>query len=182
MLAITGLEEEQIAAIVQEASSDGVICIANRNTATQLVLAGEQKPLEHAADLATSARARGVTRLQVSGAWHSPLMSESRAEFAEALHSTTFNNAAVDLYPNVSATPVRSGSTIRDMLLAQYDSSVRWYETMRNMIAGRPDARFVETGPGRVLSGLLLSIDRTRSVSAVNSVDSLESFHRRQPA
>jgi malonyl CoA-acyl carrier protein transacylase len=106
-------------------------------------------------------------------------MSPSRVLFEEALNSFTFQDAQVDLYGNATAEPARSGVSIRQGLVRQYDSKVLWTQTMRNLIRDYPDAEFVEVGPGRVLTGLLLGIDRRRTIHAVNSPQSLATFVRR---
>jgi [acyl-carrier-protein] S-malonyltransferase len=79
----------------------------------------------------------------------------------------------------VTAEPTRDGVTIRALLVRQYDSSVLWRQTMLNLIRDYPDAEFVEVGPGRVLTGLLLSIDRTRVVHRVDSPSSLNTLLRK---
>jgi [acyl-carrier-protein] S-malonyltransferase len=179
MTAVAGLNQDQLQGIVNEASVAGVVTIANINSDDQVVLSGELAALERAESRASRAGARTVKRLAVSGAWHSPLMSSSRALFEEALNSFTFRDAQVDLYGNVTAEPTRLGVSIRQGLVLQFDSRVLWTQTMRNMIRDYPDAEFVEVGPGRVLTGLLLGIDRRRTIHAVNSPQSLATFIRR---
>jgi [acyl-carrier-protein] S-malonyltransferase len=179
MTAVAGLNQDQLQGIVNEASVAGVVTIANINSDDQVVLSGELAALERAESSASRAGARTVKRLAVSGAWHSPLMSSSRALFEEALNSFTFRDAQVDLYGNVTAEPTRLGVSIRQGLVLQFDSRVLWTQTMRNMIRDYPDAEFVEVGPGRVLTGLLLGIDRRRTIHAVNSPQSLATFIRR---
>jgi [acyl-carrier-protein] S-malonyltransferase len=177
MAAVSGLNQAQLQEILNQAG--GVLTIANINSDDQVVLSGEVAALERAESSASRAGARTVKRLPVSGAWHSPLMSPSRVLFEEALHSFTFQDAQVDLYGNATAEPARSGVSIRQSLVRQYDSKVLWTQTMRNLIRDYPDAEFVEVGPGRVLTGLLLGIDRRRTIHAVNSPQSLATFVRR---
>ena len=182
MLAIAGLSEESIADIVRLASEAGVVCTANLNAPDQVVLSGETKALERATDLAAGRGARKVARLNVSGAWHSPLMSSSRADFERELDRVVFHDAAVDIYPNVTAGRTRSSGAIRQLLAAQYDSRVRWSETIANIDRDYPDTTYVEVGPGRVLTGLLLSINRRARVYHVDSPQSLEAFVRKAGA
>jgi [acyl-carrier-protein] S-malonyltransferase len=182
MLAVHGLSEARVAAIVEEASSVGTVCLANANTDDQFVLSGEPAALARAADLARSTGAQRLTPLNVNGAWHSPLMSESRLDFEKVLHGVVFQQASVDIYQNVTAEPERVGAVLRARLAAQYDSKVRWCETMRNMMRDRPNAQFVEVGPGRVLTGLVLSIDRRRRVNHVDSPTALDALIRRSSA
>ena len=182
MTAVAGLNQDQLQGIVNEASVAGVVTIANINSDDQVVLSGELGALERAESSASRAGARTVKRLAVSGAWHSPLMSSSRALFEEALNFFTFRDAQADLYGNVTAEPTRLGVSIRQGLVLQFDSKVLWTQTMRNLIRDYPDAEFVEVGPGRVLTGLLLGIDRRRTIHAVNSPQSLATFIRRASA
>ncbi len=177
MTAVSGLSSAQLQEIVDEAA--GVLTVANVNSDDQVVLSGELAALERAESSASRAGARTVKRLPVSGAWHSPLMSSSRPLFEEALQAFSFQDAQVDLYANVTAEPTRSGVSIRENLVRQFDSQVLWVQTMRNMIRDYPDAEFVEVGPGRVLTGLLLGIDRRRTIHSVNSPQSLATFIRR---
>jgi [acyl-carrier-protein] S-malonyltransferase len=179
MLAVSGLSDAQCAELVEKSASAGVICIANVNSPDQVVLSGEKEATSRAGELALAMGARKISLLPVSGAWHSPLMSANRPLFETELQSLRFRDAEMDLYSNVTAQPTRDGAKIRELLVRQYDSSVLWLQTMRNMIRDHPDAEFVEVGPGRVLTGLLLSIDRTRVVHRVDSPSSLSTFLRR---
>jgi len=179
MLAVTGLTDAQCGGVVVEAASAGVICIANFNSPDQVVFSGERSALQRVAELASTMGARKVSELPVSGAWHSPMMSANRHQFETELQAFRFRDAEMDLYSNVTAEPTRNGATIRELLVRQYDSSVLWLQTMRNMIRDYPHAEFVEVGPGRVLTGLLLSIDRSRVVHRVDSPSSLNSFLRK---
>lgn len=140
MLAIGGLAEEQVHHVVGQASTDGVICIANLNADDQVVLSGEIRAIEKAADLARAAGAQSLTQLKVSGAWHSPLMSGTRSAFQHELDSTVFRDATVAVYSSATAEPTQSGVVVRDLLLRQYDSSVRWSATIKNLIRDYPDA------------------------------------------
>jgi [acyl-carrier-protein] S-malonyltransferase len=179
MLAVSGLSDAQCAEVVEKSASAGVICIANYNSPDQVVLSGEQAAISRAGEVSSAMRARKVSLLPVSGAWHSPLMSANRHLFEIELQALRFRDAEMDLYSNVTAEPTRDGVTIRALLVRQYDSSVLWRQTMLNLIRDYPDAEFVEVGPGRVLTGLLLSIDRTRVVHRVDSPSSLNTLLRK---
>jgi [acyl-carrier-protein] S-malonyltransferase len=179
MLAVSGLSDAQCAEVVEKSASAGIICIANFNSPDQVVLSGEHGAISRAGELASAMGARKVSLLPVSGAWHSPLMTANRHLFEIELQALRFRDAEIDLYSNVTAEPTRDGATIRELLVRQYDSSVRWSDTIRNMIRDYPDAEFVEVGPGRVLTGLLLAIDRSRVVHRVDSPSSLNSFLRK---
>jgi [acyl-carrier-protein] S-malonyltransferase len=179
MSAVIGLPPTQIEQVVAEASAEGVLCVANFNSDDQIVLSGETKALARAGELALRAGAKRTVPLRVTGAWHSPLMADNKPEFEALLLSESFADARCDLYPNVTAEPTRSGETIRRLLAAQYDSSVHWAPTIRNMIRDYPEAIFVEVGPGRALTGLLLSMDRTRTIYQVDSPRGLDLLVRK---
>lgn len=179
MSAVIGLTHSQMDAVVAEASSEGVLCVANFNSDDQIVLSGEAKALARAGDLALKAGAKRVVPLRVTGAWHSPLMADNKPEFEAILSSKSFRDACCDLYPNVTAEPTRSGETIRRLLALQYDSSVHWAASIKNMIRDYPEAIFVEVGPGRALTGLVLSIDRSRTIYQVDSPRTLDALEKR---
>jgi [acyl-carrier-protein] S-malonyltransferase len=179
MLAVAGLSSEQLSRILEEASTAGPLCIANRNSDEQVVLSGAKDSIARAAELASHEGARKITQLSVSGAWHSPLMSNTRPEFERELNSIALQDAQVNLYCNVTGEPTRSAEVIRRNLVLQYDATVLWSQTMHNIIEDWPDAEFVEVGPGRVLMGLLLNIDRHRKCHHVDSPSSLAAFLRK---
>jgi [acyl-carrier-protein] S-malonyltransferase len=179
MSAVIGLTQAQTEAVVAEASSEGVLCIANFNSDDQIVLSGEMKALARSGELAINAGAKRVVPLRVTGAWHSPLMADNKPEFEALLSLERFADACCDLYPNVTAEPTRSGEEIRRLLAAQYDSSVQWAATIRHMIRDHPEAIFAEVGPGRALTGLVLTIDRTRAMYQVDSPRGLDALVRK---
>jgi [acyl-carrier-protein] S-malonyltransferase len=179
MSAAIGLTPVQIEQVVAEAASEGVLCIANFNSDDQIVLSGETKALARAGELALKAGAKRVVPLRVTGAWHSPLMADNKPEFEALLSSERFADARCDLYPNVTAGRTRSADEIRRLLARQYDSSVRWAATIRNMIRDHPEAIFVELGPGRAITGLVLGIDRTRTIYQVDSPRGLDVLVRK---
>ena len=176
MLSISGMREDELAAVVREASSEGVVCVANLNTPQNIVVSGEDAALTRAGELAMGAGARRIVRLPVSGAWHSPLMANASEEFARELATASFREPAFDIYCNVTAEPVGSDEKIRRFLGLQVCSPVRWADSMVRMFAEHPEATFVEVGPGRVLMGLALRINPRRRVLNVENLKSLESF------
>ena len=176
MLAIIGLSQDAIYRITEEASSRGTICTANFNAPEQIVLSGEIPALAYANQAAKSAGAKRIRMLKVSGAWHSPLMASAMNKFEEELAQVNFQDAQVSVYCNVTAKPERNGAKIRRLLREQIYSPVRWSETIIRMIKDYPDAVFVEVGPGRVLKGMMLVIDRRRKVYNIENPRSLEIF------
>lgn len=161
MAAIIGLERELLEAICAEARelSGEYVGVANDNCPGQLVISGAFGPLERAMELARERGARKVVRLAVSIAAHSPMMAEAAAEFRAILNATPFHEPTVPLVANATAAPLTDPDDIRDALGRQLTSPVRWAESMRWMI-GQGVGRFVEVGPGTVLTGLLRRIDR----------------------
>ncbi len=176
MLVVIGLDQESLFQITEEASAYGTICIANYNTPEQMVLSGAFSALERASDAAKSAGAKRTLMLQVSGAWHSPLMGSITEKFEAELAQVTFRDAHTQVYCNVTAKPERDASKIRQLLGQQICSPVRWSETMLQMTERYPDAVFTEVGPGRVLKGIMLVMDRRRKVYNIENPGSLETW------
>jgi [acyl-carrier-protein] S-malonyltransferase len=117
--------------------------------------------------------AKRVVPLQVSAPFHCALMQPAQDRLAELLHTLTFSDAKVPVMVNVDAVPVTDGNALRDALIRQVTGTVRWVESVKQLIAKQP-AHFVEVGPGRVLSGLMRQIDRGQSCVNVEDSASLE--------
>jgi len=177
MCAIVGLPIDVVAKIVEEAKSDGVVSVANHNTATQIVISGSPAPVRHAADAAGALGARAIF-LKVSGAWHSALIQESETEFSSFLQSLSFSAPERPVIFNVTAGFSGNPEEIRSVLARQLCSPVRWYDAMVRLIEEGVEA-FVEVGPGRVLSGIqkkIVSKDHPVAVFNVYDLKSLEGF------
>ncbi|HVZ48325.1 MAG TPA: ACP S-malonyltransferase [Gemmatimonadaceae bacterium] len=155
MAAILGELSRPIDDICCEASSAGVVVPANYNAVEQTVISGAVAGVERAMDLAKAAGARRAVRLNVSGAFHSPLMAPASAGLGTALGAAAWSEPAWPVYSNVTAQPVTSAADARSLLLQQLTSPVRWVDEIRAMAAAFPGATFVEMGPGNVLTGLL---------------------------
>ena len=151
MAAIIKLDDETIADIC--ASCAGIVVPANFNSEGQVVISGEAEAVAEACAKLKEAGAKRALPLPVSGAFHSPLMEPARLELAEAIDKTPFKAPACPVYQNVTALPSTDPSVIRDNLLKQLTSPVRWTQTIRNMVADGADY-FLEIGPGTVLQGL----------------------------
>ncbi len=157
MAAIIGLDDqtvEQICAGIFE-----VVVPANYNSPGQLVVSGSEKGVEIACEMLQQAGAKRVVPLKVGGAFHSPLMEPARLELAEAISETIFLSPICQVYQNVDALPTTDPERIKENLIAQLTSPVRWTQTMNNMIADGAST-FIEVGPGKVLQGLVKKIDR----------------------
>ncbi len=172
MSAILGLEKGAVETACREASSLGVVAPANYNSPGQVVIAGERTAVERAGELAKEKGARRVIPLQVSVPSHSPLMAPASEQLSEVFRVTAFRDLTVPLVTNVDGRPVQSPEEIRDALARQLTHPVRWDDSVAAMIAAGCD-RFVEVGPGKVLSGLVKRIaqDLGSSVAVYNVED-----------
>lgn len=156
MAAILGLPDEKVEEIC--ASLTGEICVpANYNSPGQVVISGTVSGIEKACDLMKEAGAKRALPLKVGGAFHSPLMKPAQDELEAAINATTFNVPNCPVYQNVDALPHTNPADIKKNLVAQLTASVRWTQTIKNMVAdGATD--FTECGPGAVLQGLIKKI------------------------
>jgi [acyl-carrier-protein] S-malonyltransferase len=154
MAAIIGLDDGVVEQICTEVSTDDAVAVAaNYNSPGQVVISGDPAAVEDAMEQASRSGARRVIPLSVSGAFHSPLMTDAREGLAEALEKLDINTPEVPVYLNVSAEPTRDPDVIRQGLLDQLESPVRWSQTLKRM-AEDGHSRFVEVGAGKVLLGL----------------------------
>jgi len=172
MAAIIGLDVGTIEAICQEANSqlsDPGVQIANYNSPGQIVISGHKEALGRAMELARERRAKRVIPLAVSIAAHSPLMEPAAKAFADVVARVDFHQPQVPVVANVTAAPITTVAEIREELVNQLTSTVRWVESVQHMIA-HGVATFVEIGPKNVLTGLIRRIDK--SVRTVNAEDS----------
>ncbi|MBF6598269.1 MAG: ACP S-malonyltransferase [Fermentimonas sp.] len=162
MAAIIALPDEKVEEICN--SIDDVVVPANYNCPGQIVISGSITGIDKACELMKEAGAKRALPLKVGGAFHSPLMEPARVELSDAIESTKFSTPVCPVYQNVSTTGETDPETIKANLIAQLTSPVKWTQSVQNMIAdGATD--FVELGPGKVLQGLILKIDKTVSVS-----------------
>jgi [acyl-carrier-protein] S-malonyltransferase len=172
MAALLGLERSAVEAVCREAAPAGVVVPANLNAPGQVVLSGEVAAVERACELAKARGARRAIRLEVSGAFHSPLMESAAAGLSEALDRTTLRDARCPIVTNVSAAPITRAGDIRDTLKRQLLAAVRWEDSMRRLLEDGVDG-MVEIGAGRVLRGLLRALDREAATWNVEDPESL---------
>jgi [acyl-carrier-protein] S-malonyltransferase len=176
MAALLGLDDEAVEAVCREASSEGGTCVpANYNSPGQLVISGDVPAVERAMELAKAAGARKAVRLNVSGAFHSPLMQVAEGGFRAQLESAVFAAPRFPVVSNVSAQPVTDPADARLLLVRQLTTPVRWTDSMRTMLESGI-VRFAEIGPGSVLGGLLRRIERTVSCQPLGTVAEVEAF------
>ena len=152
MAAVINLPEEKISEVC--ASCDGVVVPANYNSKRQIVISGEVSAVEQACVKMKEAGARRALVLPVGGAFHSPLMESARQELADCIEHTDFKTPACPIYQNVTAQPTADPVLIKENLLKQLTSPVRWTHTVQNMISDGA-SEFIEVGPGAVLQGLV---------------------------
>jgi [acyl-carrier-protein] S-malonyltransferase len=172
MAAILGLEGAVVEALCAEVDA-GVVCAANLNSPGQVVVSGEPAGVEAAMALATERGAKKVVPLKVSGAFHSPLMEPAARGLAETLADVEIRPAAIPVLANASAKAVTEPEAIRTSLVDQLTSAVRWEDIQRSLLAD-PGPPFVEPGPGRVLRGLLRSLDRRAEAHGAGTPDEIE--------
>ncbi len=175
MLSVIGLGEAQIADIVAKASANGIIAAANFNSPEQIVLSGEPAALASADLLAKEAGAKMTVELKVSGAFHSPLMKPAADELAAALAEVEVAKPQTPVISNVTADYVSHPDQVRELLIRQLTSPVKWCPSMQKLMADGVNA-FYEIGPGRVLGGLMKRIDRKAGVTSINSADAVKAL------
>ena len=161
MAAVIGLPDEKIEEICAEVSTDGnIVVAANYNCPGQLVISGNVDAVNAACEKLKAAGAKRALPLKVGGAFHSPLMQPAKEELEKAIKATAFSEPKCPVYQNVDAQPHTDPAEIQANLIAQLTSSVRWTESVQNMIkAGAND--FTECGPGKALQGMIGRIDKT---------------------
>ena len=155
MAAILAFPAERIEAICAEV--DGVVVPANYNCEGQIVISGAADAVSKAIEMMKAAGARRALPLPVGGAFHSPLMQPAAEELATGIESVTFNKPVCPVYQNVTALPTTEPAEIKKNLLAQLTSPVRWTQTVLNMLSDGA-TEFTESGPGKVLQGLVAKI------------------------
>ena len=174
MAAVIGLEEADVERLCEEVRQNGETLVpANYNAPGQIVISGSIEAVRRAAVEAKARGARMAVELQVSGAFHSPLMAAAVGPLAKALAEVEVREAGIPVVANVDARPVREPDAIRARLIDQVTGAVRWTECVRTLreLGAR---RLVELGPGSVLTGLLKRIDRSLEGIAAGTAAQVE--------
>jgi [acyl-carrier-protein] S-malonyltransferase len=172
MSAILGLDADAIANICEE--TDGIVSVANYNCPGQIVITGAADAVEAAGAKCKEAGAKRVVPLKVSGPFHSALLTGAGEKLGEALADVEIQPIAIPYLTNVTADYVRDSAEVKDFLVRQVSSSVRWQQTIERLIADGAD-EFVEIGPGRSLTGFMKKISRD---VAVYNIDKMEDFDK----
>jgi [acyl-carrier-protein] S-malonyltransferase len=173
MSAVLGLEDSVLEAVLAEASATGVVVAANFNSPGQVVISGSREGVAKAGEIASARGAKKVVPLPVSGAFHSPLMEYALPGLQAAVAQTTFKDLQIPLVANVTADLVTSGAQVRELLVRQLVSPVRWQASMEKALSAGM-TRGVEIGAGKVLMGLMRNINRDAKVFPVESVESIQ--------
>lgn len=166
MAAVLGMEDAKIEEIVS-GITDEVVVAANYNSPGQLVISGSIAGINKACELLKAAGAKRALVLPVGGAFHSPLMAPAREELAAAIESTHFNNPTCPIYQNVDANPYIDPHMIKENLINQLTSPVRWTQTVEHMVRNGV-TQFTEVGPGSVLQGLVKKIAKDVATDGIS--------------
>lgn len=169
MAAVLGLADENVELICKEVyeQTGEIVVPANYNCPGQLVISGSLKGIEIACERLKSAGAKRALVLPVGGAFHSPLMEPAKEELRTAIETTNFHNPTCAVYQNVAAKAVIDREEIKQNLIEQLTGAVKWTQSVQAMISDGA-SRFTEAGPGKVLQGLILKIDKTVEVAGVS--------------
>jgi [acyl-carrier-protein] S-malonyltransferase len=157
MAAVLALPDEEVEKICTGITDEIVVC-ANYNCPGQIAISGTEAGVDEACKQLLAAGAKRALRLKVGGAFHSPLMEPARVELSEAIQSTAFHVPVCPVYQNFDAKAATEQVIIKENLIAQLTSPVRWTQSVQNMIADGAD-HFIELGPGNVLQGLVKKIN-----------------------
>ena len=169
MAAILNLSDDKVEAICAEVQKETgeVVVAANYNCPGQLVISGSIKGIDIACERMKAAGAKRALVLPVGGAFHSPLMEPAKKELKAAIETTKFHNPTCAVYQNVVARAVMDKEEIKQNLIDQLTNAVRWTQSVQSMIADGAST-FTEAGPGKVLQGLIVKIDKTKEVNGVS--------------
>lgn len=186
MSAILGLDADKIAAICAEVENqrknsgetDYVVSVANYNCPGQIVITGAAAAVEEAGAQCKEAGAKRVVPLKVSGPFHSQLLTGAGEKLGEALKDIEIQNIQILYLSNVTADYVKDASAVKDLLIRQVSSSVRWQQTIERLIADGAD-EFVEIGPGRSLSGFMRKINRDVATFNIDKMEDFENYVNR---
>ena len=165
MAAVLGLEDNLVENVCSEV--EGTVVAANYNCPGQLVISGELNAIELACEKLKEIGARRALVLPVGGAFHSPLMEEAKRELENAINETIFSDPICPIYQNVSGLPYSSEIEIKENLISQLTSPVKWTHSINQMVKDGAK-EFIEVGPGRVLQGLVRKINVDINSSSLN--------------
>jgi [acyl-carrier-protein] S-malonyltransferase len=177
MFAIINLDASIVEAVCEKLTKNGdgnIVVPANYNCPGQIVVSGSAAYLRKNANMFKETGARIVKELQVSGAFHSPLLKPAKENLAKAINEIDFKDAKIPVYPNVYAKPVTSGKELKESLIEQLMLPVKWTQTLRNMHKNGIE-KYIEMGPNAVLQGL---VKRTLSEIVIEGYDKAEDVEK----
>jgi len=157
MAAIMGLKDETVEEVCN--AIDEVVVPANYNSPGQIVISGSMSGIDQAVEQLSEKGAKRALKLKVGGAFHSPLMDPAKKELEAAIHDTPVSKPTCPVYQNVTALPSSDPAEIKENLIRQLTSPVKWTQTVENMLKDGAES-FTEVGPGKVLQGLIKKVDR----------------------
>ena len=175
MSAVLGTDAELIEKICNE--TQGIVSIANYNCPGQIVITGEEKAVAAAGEALKAAGARRVIPLKVSGPFHCGLLREAGEKLGQALADVEIQKFAIPYVTNVTAQNVTEPELVKELLVKQVSSSVRWQQSVEQMISDGVDT-FIEIGPGKTLTGFLKKINRNVKALHIEKVEDLEAVRK----
>lgn len=180
MSAVLGLDAEKIAEVCEKTQQETqkVVSIANYNCPGQIVITGQKEAVELAGTRLADEGARRVVPLKVSGPFHSKMLEGAGAKLGEALEPVSIHPAQIPYITNVTADYVTDPSKVKDYLIRQVSSPVRWQQSVERMIADGADT-FIEIGPGKTLSGFLRKINRELKAVSIDKLEDFENYVNR---
>ena len=173
MAALVGLDDETVINLCKSYEGNGVVVPANFNSPGQVVISGNFNAVEWVIKSSRDAGARMAVELNVSGAFHSPLMSPARENLAEMINSLEISDTVYPVFTNVDAKPVTKAIDIKSSLIQQLEKPVLWAKSILEM-KNKGINHFIEVGPGKVLQGLNKRIDRSIISQGVDSITKLK--------
>ena len=173
MAALVGLDDETVINLCKSYEGNGVVVPANFNSPGQVVISGNINAVEWVIKSSRDAGARMAVELNVSGAFHSPLMSPARENLAEMINSLEISDTVYPVFTNVDAKPVTKAIDIKSSLIQQLENPVLWAKSILEM-KNKGVNHFIEVGPGKVLQGLNKRIDRSIISQGVDSITKLK--------
>jgi [acyl-carrier-protein] S-malonyltransferase len=175
MAAVIGLDADVLRGLCEQAGEAGLVTLANINSPTQIVVSGEEDGVARLMELAENAGATRVVRLQVAAAFHSELMKPVQDQMAEAVRDVAWEDPRVPVASNSRGELVRDAESLQAALVEQIASPVRWVECVQALVAAGAGT-FLESGPGRVLGGLVRQIHPDADVFSADSPARLDEF------
>jgi len=176
MAAIIGIEDKTVSELCSDYSGNGVVVPANYNSPGQVVISGSPEAVKSVMDSAKASGARMTVQLNVSGAFHSPLMAPAREALADSLDSLEISDSLFPIFTNVDAEPITKGHEIKDSLIRQLENPVLWSKSILSMKDFGIQS-FTEVGPGKILQGLNKRIDHKIATQGVESLEQVEHFN-----